>query len=760
MIARALSLLLLLLLARPTAAQDVRVLSGEHEDFSRLVFLVPGRAEWTLREGSDAYVLEVQDPGLRYRLGSVFTYIPKTRITAVEQVPGTSNIRIETTAETTVETFELQSGAVVIDVKDAPARPPLPPPPAGARSYRPAPKGNDMLAVFWRDRAPASVAAPGPVQATGPDLSAPDARVTQAEAALLEQIGRAAAQGLIRIEKPNLPTFDLPINTTEPATSPAEPDDAKATHPLDHLALRSETAIDRDARMFGERLPLSDRGIRCAADRDFDLGTWRGDSTPAELIGLNRRDLLGEFDRPRPGAVVDLVKSYLSIGFGVEALAVLRSYPLDNEEAERLEFIASVLEGRKIGPDSPYLAMTDCDGKVALWALIGSTDTPAPGTVRLGAVQLAFAALPPEIRALTGQRLVDRLIEIGASDIAKAIRATLARASGDNASTVAIIDAKLAQASGDDAKVDTHLEGLLSSNSQDAATALIALVENKIRAGRPVDDATIEQAAALAHELGASADGSAAIRAHVLSLGSVGRFDEAFVAFENWKPDAQRTLRSQTLVDLYGQIAKVPDDGLLLNTYFSHRAQAQQADLPRETRRDLALRLIDLGFSGAAREVLGADARLYEQGRILLARAALAERDGPAALAYLSDLESQDASQLRGQALQILGEHSSALNEFDKAQTADRVREEAWRSGDWDRILKDGSDQQKALLTTYGIAGKSEPESGIDEAPEEGPLARANKLIAQSAAERKALEDLLSQYPIEDPPAVEPAPGL
>ena len=115
---RALILMLFVGLAQPLAAQQVRVLSGEHEGFSRLVFLLPKDTGWSLRETPEARVLEVQNPNLRFRLNSVFTYIPKSRITQVEQIPGSANVRISTAPTTTVSTFELQSGAVVVDVLD------------------------------------------------------------------------------------------------------------------------------------------------------------------------------------------------------------------------------------------------------------------------------------------------------------------------------------------------------------------------------------------------------------------------------------------------------------------------------------------------------------------------------------------------------------------------------------------------------------------------------------------------------------------
>ncbi|MBD3785939.1 MAG: hypothetical protein IE922_03090 [Sphingomonadales bacterium] len=762
---RALILMLFVGLAQPLAAQQVRVLSGEHEGFSRLVFLLPKDTGWSLRETPEARVLEVQNPNLRFRLNSVFTYIPKSRITQVEQIPGSANVRISVAPTTTVSTFELQSGAVVVDVLDGPATDqsgPVANTPM-SRSYRSSFRSDgDMLSLLWKDYLPNSPSGSSD-QVTDPSqgLEPLGGRVGQAEADLLEQIGRAAAQGLIRIDTPALPTFDLPVNSEEPSSGFPAAEAQTPSLPTDHLALRAETSIDRDARLLNTDGRVSDRGLKCAADREFDLGAWRGDGPAAELIGRGRRDLLGEFDVPRRDAVVDLSRSYLSIGFGAEALALLNTYPTDDPEADSLYMIARILDGRPVDPISPFLQMTDCDSKVALWALLGSQPPPPSAKVRLGAVQRAFAALPAEVRAITGQPLVDKLIAIGASDIAATIRATLARAPGDHADTVALIDAKLAREAGDDATAEQHLEGLVSRNSEDAATAIINLVASRLDSGRPVDDDTIEQAAALAFELGASEKGLSLLRANILGLGSVGRFEKAFSAMQSWDQDSSPDARQETLAKLFSQVAHVPDDALLLKTFFAHRELSRSIDLPRDTRLMLSARLVNLGFSSAAREVLGQDGRLYDAGRLLLAKAALAERDAPAALAYLSAQSGEEASRIRGEALKLLGEHAAALDEFDRSQSTDLARDAAWRSGDWQRVLEDGSDQQKALLTTFGIGQGDEESSDLADGPaqSDGPISKANKLISQSEAERKALSDLLSQYPLPPPPEPPAASG-
>jgi len=764
---RSLLFLTLFLSANPLHAADIRVLSGEHDGFSRLVVLLPKGTEWFLRQAPGASILEVKDATLRYVLAPVFSYIPKTRITGVEQVSGGANIRIDTADATAVEAFALQSGAVVIDVKDEaphqsvssePEHAPAPPP------RRSVPMRQDALAIYWKDIVPKTPdAEPGPNSGFNQSFATDDPRVKKAETELLEQLGRAAAQGLIHVSPPRPAIYDLPVNQIETGKTALPPEEDEYITAGDHLALHAETSMDRDWRSRENRVEISDQGFRCASDRDFDIAAWRGGDTPAQLIGIGRRELLGEFDHPRPDSVLTLARTYVSMGFGAEALQLLTSYEIHEPSADSLDFIARIIEGRAIDGASPFLAMTDCDAKVALWAFLGSSLAPDRASLHLGVIQRTFAALPPEVRMIVGPRLVDRLIEIGAADIATTIRAALARISHGNDAQVGLVDAQIARAEGKSTTADGHLERLVTQNSEISAEALVELVEGRLSEGIAIDDATVEQAGALAFELGGSATGLALMRAHILGHGSVGRFEAAFDALNRWKPEWDQARKAEVLSGLLVQIAQVPSDELLLTTYFGHRNALNRVDIPRSARIALAERLIDLGFASAGREVLSRAAEPLSAEHLLMARAALSERDAPAALSYLNDISTKDAARLRGFALQMLGEHAAALAEFEKTDAPVAASAEAWRSGAWDHVMQNGSEQQKTLLSTYGLAGTDRHvnESSVETQPP-GPLARAGALLARSASERQALQELLDQYPLPDPeqaPA-SPTPGF
>ena len=100
--------------------------------------------------------------------------------------------------------------------------------------------------TYWgeggaRSGHPTALSSPASTSISDPILKPPDPRVRAAEADLLDQLGRAASQGLITLELPSrqAPTRESSGHASDAgATEPSTP-----TATADHLALKSETVI-------------------------------------------------------------------------------------------------------------------------------------------------------------------------------------------------------------------------------------------------------------------------------------------------------------------------------------------------------------------------------------------------------------------------------------------------------------------------------------------------------------------------------------
>ena len=734
-----------MLVAQPLAAQQIDVRSGEHEGFSRLVFMFPTGTGWSTERVTNGYRLTSTVRNGRFDLSSVFRFIPKTRILSVSAEMDANSVFIETAPETRLTSFQLPIGAVVIDIVDG-AEPILPAPlPANGASFR-LPQDSGYLGLYWSARQPVLSRIAGPSLPQRPanqvsgqisSLSMPDPRISSAELDLIDQMGRAASQGLISMQLPKLqngafkdgPDQEIPSHTADSEHS-------------NHLALQSQTVIDRDTAANFSRNKLSLSGHSCPADSDFDLQAWLDDKPPGELISSARRDLLEEFDKPRKSAVEQLAKVYIALGFGAEAKAVLRAFGAESPDWHHLSIIADIVDGRppKEGPD--FSTMVSCNGKVAFWAFLAGPKPPSKEKVNFGAVTLAYAALPPAIRDLTGASLSARLIEIGAADVAAKVRATLARSPQEHRTALDMIDAQIDLSAGRTAEATARLEKVARMKTPGAAESLALAIETKLAHGQTIPIGEVQHAGALARELKGSEIAEKLHRAEVLGLASSADFESAFSAWDAWPTPSGPDIRGAALNGVFALMARVPDEQVFLRTYFQNRNRLNDITLSPEVQIGIADRLSQNGFARSARAILKPETRKTESGRLSLARAALADHDAAAAYSHLLGLTDDQAATLRGAALSLLGQHDTAKDEFARAGDREAQLNEAWRAGNWDLVARHGSDNQKRFLELFG-EDKAVPATA---SPREfrGPLAQAQSLISRSETERTVYSQIMT----------------
>lgn len=738
-------------LAGPLAAQQISVRSGEHADFARLVFMFPPGTSWNTERVPGGYRLVTPYRDTRFDLSNVFRFIPKTRVLSVAPDLEARSLFIETAPTVRLETFQLAIGAAVLDFIDGPEdlAPSIAGPPAP--SYLPSPD-RSYLDLYWaRPRAAASApASPAPAAPAPPpsapaavsSLDLPDPRIRTAETELIDQLGRAASQGLITMELPKSPR-----GRAEKAPEPAAEAAEEAPVADGALALQSETVIDRDTAATKTGGRLSDSGHSCPQDDEFDVLAWVTDKKPAEQISDARKDLVGEFDKPQSDGVYRLARTYVALGFGAEAKAVLRSFGTDPESDKILGILADVVDGRAPEHGEALAAMAACDGKVALWAVLSAAQAPRKGDVNFGAIVRAYSALPPNVREIIGPRLSERLIEIGAPDVAATVRSMLARAPVNTKTALKLMDAQIGLQEGHVAEATALLDEVANSGSLEAARSLALSIETKLSQGMAIAAGDVENASALGRQLKGTETGDRLARAEVLGLGSTAQFDAAFDALKNWRVPSGSALRDKTQDELLAMLAGLPDDQIFIETYFRHRGAVDPAAIGAPVQIRLADRLSANGFWQSARGMIAEQTRKTEAGRMALARAALAGRDASAAFSHLAGLDGEDVAKLRGEALSMLGRHDTAEEEFARAGVQEALVDEAWRSGNWSLVAAQGSENQKKFLELFAALPES-AEAGTG-SPPLGPLAEAQRLIAQSESEREAFAKIMQDLSAE-----------
>lgn len=761
---------LLFLMMLPAYGAPIELRSGEHEDFSRIVMPLPKLDAWALEETEGGFVLDSGIADADFALQQVFRFIPRTRLQAIEARPH-GVLFLKTGADIDTRVFTLAPDLLVIDFFEGLPSPPRAdeqspeaaenagssssptladdPAAASTRSVQPVAIGGSYLDLFWRDQGGAQTnETPAPATqrndaAPQPELPRePDPQVAEIEKMLARQLARASAQGLIAVERndqllANTSASDPPARGEKPPQSadiePVAPDLSKLS---DHIAFKSTTVIDRDQLHMASPSPLK-TGLACAPDSLFDIGRWIDDRDPVEQISDAREALVGEFDIPDQTRVIALARVYIAFGFGAEARALLDDMATPGEARDALHYLGTVLDENPAASHSPFAAMSECDGLVALWSFLGASPAPKKESVNFAALQRAFRALPAPLRKAIAPRLTDRLTEIGAGDVARTLRPALARVTQDDHNALDTMDAHLAVAEGS-AAADTKLRALTNQNGPETIQAILLLITHQLEGGGPVDIALIESAESFAFELREGKETGELMRAVALAYAANKDFEKAFKTLDQIDFEGDSAAEAKLRENLTGMLAKDADDATFLRMVYARPELSKLASKEPKLRSEVARRFLDLGMAGPATRMLNSADSFTAEDRLLLGIAALAAFDPAAALAHLNGLKGPEADRLRAEALSRLGQHGAAREAYDRAGEKADAQVEAWRESDWQRAQMTDDSLKRSFVETFG----TEPQTAQSES---GPLTQARSLLESSRSERQILREMLDQ---------------
>ncbi len=700
--------LLFLLLATPAAAQAVRVSSGEHEGFTRVVLQYGQPVDWQVGRTADGYELRLTGNAPRYDLSRAFDIIGRDRLSGLWVDPDTGGLRIGVACACHALPFALRPDTVVIDLRDGPA-------PTGW-SFEAALDGTDLPSLGtkapgpvgpvpwnWRDMALGgrwSGSEPSVVpQPLLPETPSP--RNIVLETALAEGFARAATQGLVD-----------PVGKPPPVKEPA----AEAPE-------MAQISLGIQARPASQQaVALSAQGVQCPGETRLALQDWGDDRPIREQMADATTSLAGEFDRTESEALFRAIRFQLFLGFGAEARALMRAFDGPKPDAPLWTTLSLIVDGGT-DPDGALRGLAGCDDPAALWATLAD---PALSLAEVNTTALlrTFSALPPHLRLQVGPGLAERFMSAGDTTTAQGLSDAILRPlASDDDRRATLMQVRLALEAGDAATADRFLTQLLQDPGPLSAQATVAQIDLAALTGAPVAQATVTSVQAILREADAT-QAPVLARALVLSLALSGDFDAAFRAL----PDSPETLGA-----LWRILAeKGPDDALVTQS-LSLDVSTQSA-LSAETRRVLADRLLTLGFPDAARFWVGGDDPL------LSARAALASGQPAEVLRLLGPPDGEEARTLKARALVKLDAAAAvpafaALGDAASAERAARLAEA------WPELAANGQEPWRRVAES--LAAPATPETA---------LARSRALADSSTRTGAAIDALLATVPAPDAP--------
>ncbi|KPN61808.1 hypothetical protein SAMN04488527_103168 [Aliiroseovarius crassostreae] len=768
-------LMIVLLTAQPGIARDLAVRSGEHDQFTRLVVYTQQPSGWKFGRVPGGYELRLATDDVGFDLSRAFNLIPRSRIKNLED-RGSGTLFLDIDCQCYADVFIAYGGQIVVDIRsgkpgDESAKYeafldqlPLQVSPgtensAIARLGLPLfPRPQSDLAKYLQPENEKLEETQGGSEQEKPllpgeyarddqsEVVSSEERVTQTELALIEQIGRAAAQGLVDA---NLSTLEAEVDRITHPIKAQEPDETAPVPDLqpvptidanDHIAV--QTSIDRETSLRKSEVLSTQEGFACIPDTEYDIATWGGDVRNGAELAKYASLILGEFDQPNPDMLNAYIRHQLYLTFGAEAMLLAREFPQAVGRPEIIQQIAEVMDWHKSANFREFAPQMGCDGKTALWAALAQPEFRPGQEINQKAIILSFSELPLHLRRHLGPDLAQKFLAFGDAGTANALRNLLDRAEGDHGPSFNLLEARLELQSGAFENAEHTLTQLVNDDSDIAPVAALEFVNSRITQDQPVPERFLEILSTYAFEqrdlpLGADLK-SAEIRARVMASD----FNEAFVQMKMAQKanlfDDEKLGNLQQFV--FSKLEKNGSDAQFLR--YVSGASSALGFLDEGLKTSLSARLSDLGFSSQARALLDTATVVPDPSRRLVyATIALLEGKSEVALGYLAGLETPEANLLRAQAWEVSGDFDAAAEIYRTLGETEKQVKAELRGGDWDGLSQSGPVALKDMGRLISASSTQDVDQNV------GSLARNASILTESAAMRTTIENLLTELP-------------
>ncbi|WP_400085164.1 hypothetical protein [Yoonia sp. R78084] len=608
------SVLLSLLVVWPhlVAAAPLRVQTGEHADFTRVVVGLPQGTDWQIGRTPAGYAVRVSATD-GFLLDEFFRLIPRDRISEVSQSPQEGELQLFVDCDCHAIASVYISNFLVIDIRDGPAPPNSPfetalvlPKTVAPNSPLPAsvgvpfrPAQNRLLPLItprfqWAE--PEVPVDDDQQKQDVADISDPtvstetaDEALRRIAQALTESVGRGLSEGLLQ-EGLSAPSDPPRTNTTDGFM----PQVAGADLP----GVAARTSIDPRAIESAVPSPQTQDGQRCLPEAAFDVASWGNDSPPGQQLHVARNGLAAEDGGFAEGSLITLARLYVFLGFGREAQQALELEAVQSQDRIVLRAIAQIIDDEPVA-HAVFAGQVSCPTNVALWALLAQPTAPTDAQVNRTAVVNSFRALPGYVQQAIAPRLARALLAIGAED--EALQVLAPQSTTDRRDIArALAEASLAEALGEENLAMGQIKDIARNAPRTSPEAMARFFRDGASRGIGFSDEDFLLSDALRFETADTPAASDLAEAQIVGYLSVDRFADARAL----QLTRRNTLSTEDFAAgefaVYLQAAQRMPEAAFLEFVW----QEDLTRLDAKTQNMVAERLVALGFPDRALAVL------------------------------------------------------------------------------------------------------------------------------------------------------------
>lgn len=699
----------LLSLASPAMAQNVPVRSGEHEGYTRLVAQVPANTEWRIQHTKNGARLRVAIDGVTFETGSVFKRLTQNRLVSVSQKEPGAALELEFGCDCVAKPFIYKDTMIVVDIAPGP---------------RPLPLHEDIppLALPKAPKQDALQAIPHSLSTVPLPLMTLNAH--QIDDQLSTRILQGSDRGILGLSLTQIgPRASALVDTV--------------SIPADLVTNINVTSImDELDGLLGPDILQLEPEPACINNRELGFETWSDERSFHEQVATLRMSLFQEFDHVDSKVAMKLAKLYAYYGFGAESEKLLELLGQSTPETARISAINGVLDGDFSFDPNPFADLQRCEGYAALWAVL--TENTLAQDVNLDAVEQSFARLPDHLRRAVGPLLSETLTRANKLEAARRVTRALGRVETQPSVDTTKAKAAIAEAEGNEPKAKAFLTEVATAPEAtlDAPLALARLIEKRWSERSSVSTQEAELLAAYSIEFRRSEITSTLMRAQAVAYSLGQEFDQALDMVSQIPSESERdaALNKVTII-----LAERADDTTFLRRILSLPDKNSQA-LDTKTALVVADRLAALGFATPAFALTNraGDTRHQSERALLRARTVMMTGRPHQALLEIGEDTSEDAMEIKRQALETTGALQAAAELTRDAGNADAANRLFWLAD-----LPEEVDPSEA--GKYGqITEDSEKLKNPPPRAQDKPLADAANLLQDSQEARQRIRGILT----------------
>lgn len=747
---------LLLSLSTSVSAGEIRVRSGQHEGFVRLVLTTAPNQKWKMRTNKSSVNLILENHQDGFDVSDVFTRVDRRFISRV--FADETSLKIGLSCDCIANAFQEGENLLVLDISlVSEEEKELANNTLITKNETPVfnfgvflnkkhqleelfkyPSTLPLKSSDWNVRTEIH----GKWAGSPMDhlMDGQFNSVSEARTELMQEIAGATTRGLLSPSVFDLPKQPDKINLYKSMKeSGSSLFDYMSPNPSNNkdLKLKISSAMDIESNNLNS-VRLTDAPENDCLDASYvAINDWGGKEGFAFNHAILHRQLFGEFDDLNYKALEDIAKLYLHFGFGAEAQLVLQLGELDSKKSFILAALAELIDSGQLEDQNALGDLAGCDNDFALWGILSITDINSSDLLNVDASLLALSGLPMHLRVIVAPQLSHQLLKYGDEEAAATALRILERGPNPLSSFGNLAKANVEILQGDLIGAQGRLADIAFSNSQASAGALVQLINSQVSDGSDMRDDAISLIEAYAAEFDSEPIGTDLKRSHILSLAKSGYFIEAFTEMHDLIASTMDKDFRKLWSELFNMLSINGSDAEFLYHTFTVGLEFDNL-FDDSTALGIANRLSSLGFYEQAELIINTlDESIFTSENFeLKAGISLGLGLPEVALEDIFGVSSKVATELRAKAHRNSGDFTKAYEYYQDIGDESNTELTGWLSDEWISLL-DGS------TTIWGPVVNIAQEPIMLPPVHDGVLDYSKKSISESKNARSALREII-----------------